>query len=337
MNVLSSPRPDHDLPGKGSLPRCLITGAAGFVGSHLAELLLAEGHAVCATHHRPQPPRPAHGLAWRPLDVLDELRVAALVAEVRPDFVFHLAAQTSIPLSWRDPESTFRANVLGTLHLLEGVRRSGLDPVVVVAGSSAEYGPGGRRRAAIREDRPLRPASPYGISKVAADLLGRLYWRTWGMRVVRVRPFQLIGPGKYPDACSEFARGIVEIERGEREGLSVGNLETVRDVMDVRDGVSAMWLLAQEGRPGAVYNICSGRRHRIGDLLAVLVGMAAVPVPLRQDPDRMRPGDEPIVVGDNSRLRRLGWLPRIALEDTLADLLAYWRRRAIEAFVSAVP
>ncbi len=309
------------------MKRCLITGVGGFLGSHLAEFLLAQDVAVYGTVHRDTKniehlkPR----LTVLPCDILDKQRMKAIVADVEPDVVVHLAAQTLSVLSWRDAEATFQVNVSGTLCLLDAIREAGGDPVVEVACSSAEYGFASEDEMPIKESSEFRPASPYGVSKVAADLLARLYWQAYGMKVVRVRPFFVVGPRKTGDVCSDFARGIVAVENGQSDRLRVGNLTAVRDFVDVRDAVRALWLLAEKGHPGEVYNVCSGVGHRVREVLDILSAVARKPIPVEQDQQRMRPSDEPLIVGDNSRLRALGWEPQIPFERTLADMLDYWR------------
>ncbi len=307
--------------------KCLITGCGGFIGSHLAELLLEKGLTVYGTAHR------ASGnidhlkdrLTVFTCDILERSRLEAIVAETAPDYIFHLAAQTLIVPSWQDPEKTLTVNVLGTLYLLESVRKAGIDPVIQIAGSSAEYGQTAPEDTPIKEDHRLSPSSPYGVSKSAEDMLAHLYWRSYGMRIIRVRPFLVIGPRKTPDACSDFARGIAEIEAGQRDILKVGNLSPIRDFVDVRDAVRAMWLLMEKGTPGEVYNICSGEGRRIKDILDGLLSLSTKPVSVREDPGAWRPSDEPALIGDNSRLSQLGWKHRFSIDKTLADTLDYWR------------
>ena len=311
----------------------LITGCGGFLGSHLAEFLLAQGVAVYGTVHRDTKnvehlkPR----LTILPCDILDRPRMATILADVRPDVVVHLAGQTLPALSWRDAQTTFQVNISGTLCLLDAIREARGDPVVEVACSSAEYGCAGEDEIPIKETTPFRPASPYGVSKVAVDLLSRLYWQAYGMKVVRARLFFVIGPRKVGDVCSDFARGVVAVENGQSDRLKVGNLAAVRDFVDVRDAVRALWLLAEKGLPGEVYNVCSGVGHRVQEVLDTLIAMADRPMPVEQDPQRMRPSDEPAIVGDNSKLCALGWKPQIPLPETLATTLNFWRMCAVAA------
>jgi GDP-4-dehydro-6-deoxy-D-mannose reductase len=309
------------------MKRCLITGAEGFLGCHLAEFLVAKGLTVYGTvqgdtrnldHIKDK-------LTLLPCDIVDRQQVEAAIAEAQPEVAYHLAAQSLPVLSWKDPETTFSTNVFGTLNLLEAIRNAGLDPIIVVACSSSEYGFATSEEIPIKEEKALQPVSPYGISKVAADLLSCLYWHTYGMKVIRIRPFFIVGPRKTGDVCSDFVRGIVEIEEGQRDALTVGNLEMVRDFLDVRDAVRALWVLAEKGDPGAVYNVCSGVGHSVREILELLVAMAEKPIPIRQDPQALRPVDEPVIIGDNSKLCALGWEPQIPLKRALADVLAHWR------------
>ena len=311
------------------MKRCFITGVGGFLGSHLAEFLLSEGLAVYGTVHKDA--RNVEHIKDKPslipCDILDRKQVEMAVAQAQPQVVYHLAAQSLPLISWRDPQRTFETNVFGTLYLLEAVRDSGLDPTVVVASSSAVYGFSSPEEIPIKEDKVPQPTSPYGVSKTAADLLASVYHCAYAMKVIRVRPFLIIGPRKTGDACSDFARGIVEVERGRQRCLKVGNLEAVRDFLDVRDAVRALWLLADKGAPGEAYNLCSGQGHSLRETLETLTSMAINPVPAERDPARSRPSDEPVMVGDNSKLRALGWEPRILLKQSLVDVLAYWRDR----------
>lgn len=315
--------------------RLLVTGAGGFVGGHLVDFLHAE-HPGVEVHGVVLP----HGsVSWRAAagarvveaDLNDAASAAAVVEETRPDRIIHLAGQSSVHQSWLDPGGTLRTNVLGLVHLLDAARRAGLQPAVLVVGSAEEYGPVPPEAMPIREDAPLRPASPYAVSKVAQGALALLYGPAGGMRVVLTRTFHHTGPGRGEAfAESSFARQIAEIEAGTRAPvLKVGNLDAVRDFSDVRDVVRAYWLLLERGEGGVAYNVCSGRGRRVRDLLDTLLAASAARVEVRVDPERLRPSDVPAQVGDPSRLRAAtGWEPRIPLERTLADLLDDWRARA---------
>ena len=314
--------------------RLLVTGVAGFVGGHLVGFLRAERpdveiHGVVL---------PQGGVSWRgpagvrvlEADLNDPKAAAAAVEEVRPEAVVHLAGQASVHQSWLDPALTMRTNVLGLVHLLDAARRLALRPAVLVVGSAEEYGPVGPEEIPIREEAPLRPASPYAVSKVAQAALARLYGPAGGMRIVLTRTFHHTGPGRGEAfAESSFARQIAEIEAGRRPAvLEVGNLEAVRDFTDVRDVVRAYWMLLDKGQGGEAYNVCSGRGRRIRDLLDTLLAASSARVEVRVDPERLRPSDVPVQVGDPGRLRAAtGWQPEIPLERTLGDLLDDWRTR----------
>ena len=314
--------------------RLLVTGAGGFVGGHLVELVRQEAPAT-SLHGVVQP----HGsLAWstsqgariHEADLDDPTAAADVIQEVRPDGIVHLAGQSSVQQSWLDPGGTLRTNVLGIVHLLDAARSASLRPAVLVVGSAEEYGPVGEAELPIREDAPLRPASPYAVSKVAQGALARLYGPAGGMRVVLTRTFHHTGPGRGEAfAESSFARQIAEIEHGLRPAvIEVGNLDAVRDFCDVRDVVRAYLLLLEKGEPGQAYNVCSGRGLRIREVLDLLLASSSARVEVRVDKERLRPADVPAQVGDPSRLRAAtSWEPRIPIAETLADLLSDWRAR----------
>lgn len=307
---------------------CLITGCNGFVGFHLIEFLIKRGAIVYGTTHHDRR-RIAHlhdRITTFECDILDKERIEGIVSQVKPDIIFHLAAQSRVSASWRDAENTLKVNVLGTLYLLEGVRKAAIDPVVVVACSAAEYGY--CNGTPIKEDNEFKPSSPYAVSKVAQDLLAHLYWQVYGMRVIRVRPFNITGPGMTGDACSDFARDIVRIEKGQRKALTVGNLDSVRDIIDIRDAVKAFWLIAERGTPGEAYNLCSGVGYRISDVLDKLVSMSSKTISVLQDSAKIRAREDYLQIGDNSKLCSLDWRPLIRIEKTLSNMLDYWRKNA---------
>jgi GDP-4-dehydro-6-deoxy-D-mannose reductase len=306
----------------------LVTGANGFVGAHLVAALAAPDARVFGLV-RPGTPREG---AFEPLDadLLDPSAMERAVASAAPDRVVHLAAQSSAKDSWSDAEGTLRTNLLGLLHLLEAVRKTGLSPRVLVIGSAEEYGAVADPERPIGEDAPLRPSSPYAVSKAAQGYLALQYHLAHRLPIVRTRTFNHTGPGRGASfAESSFARQIAEIEAGLREPvIRVGNLDAVRDMGDVRDVVAAYRLLIERGEPGEVYNVCTGRGVRIGELLDRLLSLSSARVERRTDPALLRPVDVPVLIGDASRLRRAtGWQPEIPLDVTLRDLLEDWRRR----------
>jgi GDP-4-dehydro-6-deoxy-D-mannose reductase len=248
--------------------------------------------------------------------------------DVRPDLVFHLAAQSFVPASWTSPAVTLEINIIGSCNLFEAIRAAKIDPAIQIACSSEEYGLVKPEEVPIKETNPLRPLSPYGVSKLAMDYLGYQYFKSYGMRIVRTRGFNHTGPRRGEVfAESSFAKQIAEIEKGKREPvILVGNLEAKRDYTDVRDMVNGYFLAATKGEPGEVYNICSGRAVKISEVLDILLKMSRVKTKIVQDPTRMRPSDVPILQGDCSKFkRRTGWRPKIPLQKTLRDLLNYWR------------
>jgi GDP-4-dehydro-6-deoxy-D-mannose reductase len=305
----------------------LITGCEGFLGSHLADLLVEAGEKVWGTVYA-HTGRLVHlngRIELLECDLTDGARVAEVLERARPDVVYHLAAQSFVTVAWESPEETLHTNVMGTFHLLEGIRQAGLDPLVEVVGSSSVYGPCEREEMPLADGHGFGPTSVYAVSKVAEEMLGHFYWRVYGMRVIRVRPFNMTGPRKTLDACSDFAKGIAEAERGLRSKLEVGNLDTVRDFTDGRDAARALQLLAERGEPGEVYQVCSGRPRRLSEALDTLIGISGRRIEHEVVESRLRPFDDPVYVGDNSKLRALGWEPRIEFRRTLADLLDYWR------------
>jgi GDP-4-dehydro-6-deoxy-D-mannose reductase len=313
--------------------RCLVTGCEGFVGSHLADLLVEKGLSVWGMvygetghldHLRGR-------ITLLECDLKDRQGVEELISAARPDLVFHLAAQSFVTVSWEDPEETLKTNVLGTFHLLEAIRRAGLDPLILIVGSSSVYGPCEEGEMPLKEGREFRPTSMYAVSKVGEEMLGYFCCQVYGMKTIRVRPFNMTGPRKTFDACSDFAKGIVEIEKGLRQELEVGHLETVRDFTDGRDAVRALWLLSERGVLGEVYNVCSGRAYRMREVLEMLIALGGNKVRYQVVPEKIRPYDDPTYVGDNSKLRALGWEPQIPFEKTLTDILDYWREELDEA------
>lgn len=306
----------------------LVTGAGGFIGGHLVERLVALGQKVTATDLNAGPVCSTVSAPHFRFLVGDLLgsNWAAVLDEVRPDVIIHLAAQSLPRRSWSEPHQTLEVNILGTVRLLEAVRVATPKTRVVVVTSSAVYAPRSSPEP-IREDDELNPVTPYGISKLAQDHMARVYGEHHGLQVIRARPFYLIGARKEGDVSSDFARGIVAIERGLARELPVGALDVVRDFLDVRDGVDALLALAERGKTGTVYNISSGRGVRVGDLLEIFLRLAKTRITVTQDPERLRPLDEPVKIADNSRLRALGWTPRISLEESVAYILGYWRSR----------
>jgi GDP-4-dehydro-6-deoxy-D-mannose reductase len=293
--------------------RVVVTGAGGFIGSFLVEALSQRGDIVDA---------------WTRdnVDVTDRNGIAAAFERFAPDAVVHLAARSLPGPSWENPGETYRVNVGGTIALLEAARLRENPPRVLLAGSSAEYAEPLDGKL-IDERSAIAPNSPYGSSKFAAAQLGELYRQRYGLAIVGFRPFSLVGPRKTGDVCSDFARRIVAIERGTGRTMLVGDLNVVRDMIDVRDGVDGILTLIDAGEPGETYNICSGRAVSIGEILETYRRLANVPIEVERDPALLRPLEQKVKIGDPSKLRALGWAPERALKGTLIDILAYWRER----------
>jgi GDP-4-dehydro-6-deoxy-D-mannose reductase len=319
--------------------RALITGASGFVGEHLCAYLLAHADWELAGTVYPQPvearPRDPR-LVLRHIDLRDPGSVRALLGEMQPDAIFHLAAQSFVPTSFADPWDTLENNVRGQLNLLEAVRRSERQVRVLVVGSNEEYGAPQPGELPQTEESPLRPSNPYAVSKVAQDFLGFQYFLAYGMPIVRVRPFNHTGPGQTPRfVVPAFASQIARIESGLQEPLlKVGNLDVARDFTDVRDIVRAYYLAVAQGEPGEVYNLASGRPQSVRALLEALLSHCRVEIRVEQDPALYRPVDVPVAYGSAEKFCRLtGWKPEIPFEQTLQDVLEYWREQTLKVAI----
>lgn len=314
--------------------KVLITGITGFAGSHLAEFLLSKKYEV-------------HGIErWRSktenidsfkdklvvheCDIKDAHSVKKVIESVMPEKIFHLAAQSFVPTSWNAPSETITTNVIGELNIFEAVKELKINPWIQIACSSEEYGMVYENEVPIKETNPLRPLSPYGVSKVAQDLLGYQYHQSHNLNIVRTRTFNHEGPRRGDVfVTSNFAKQIAEIEKNKKPPvLYVGNLDARRDYTDVRDIVRAYWLATEKCIAGEVYNICSGRDWKIKDMLNYLLSLSKIKVEVKQDPARMRPSDVQILLGDGTKFtKQTGWKPEIPFEKTLEDLLNYWRDR----------
>ena len=300
----------------------LITGASGFAGGHLLQRLVSQGSAAHAWGHRKLPATTASsGVTWSAVDLLDRAAVRRALAAATPSLIYHCAGAADVQGAWHAPASALRVNALGTHHLLEAARELGLGCRIVVTGSAMVYRP---QQTALTEDAPVGPATPYGVSKLAQEMTAAAA----ALPALLVRPFNHAGPGQSASyATSAFAQQIADIEAGRREPvLHVGNLDARRDITDVRDTVRAYQALAEMGRPGVPYNVCSGRAHAMRSLLDILLSFARVRVRVEIDPARLRPSDNPVILGSHARLTRdTGWTPAIPIEQTMSDLLQHWR------------
>ena len=316
--------------------RVLITGITGFAGSHLADYLLAEHPDVeiFGTWRWRSRTENIEHLEGRiqliECDLKDATAVRQTLSNVRPERIFHLAAQSYVPASWQAPAETLNNNIISQTNVFEAMRSLDLDARIQIAGSSEEYGLVHPDEVPIKETNPLRPLSPYAVSKVAQDLLAYQYFRSYGLAAIRTRGFNHTGPRRGEVfVTSNFAKQIASIEAGLRKPvIRVGNLSAQRDFTDVRDTVRAYWLALEKGKSGEVYNLASGRAVTIAELLDMLLEHTDAKVEIEVDPDRLRPSDVEILLGDSSKFRDdTGWIPEIPLTQTVEDLLNYWRER----------
>jgi GDP-4-dehydro-6-deoxy-D-mannose reductase len=341
--------------------RVLITGVTGFAGSHLAEYLMTldgvevfgmyrwrsrldnladlraagalnviEGGASdVAAIQRAFEPGKVHLVAG---DLVDALSMRIVIDAVRPERIFHLAAQSHVPTSWNSPTETMRTNVEGQINLFEAVRAVGLDPLIQIAGSSEEYGLVHEDETPIAETNDLRPLSTYAVSKVAQDRLAYQYWRSYGIRSVIARGFNHCGPRQTENfVVATLAQQIAAIESGlQPPVIHVGDLTSTRDLTDVRDIARAYWLLLEHGAPGEVYNIGSGTTRTIREILDCYLTLTDARIAIAQDPNRLRPSDVKILLADGTKFRTAtNWKPEILFGQTLRDTLDYWRNRTV--------
>ena len=315
--------------------RVLITGITGFAGSHLAEYCLGRSDVEVfgTARWRSRMDNVQHitdQITLLDCDLKDSVAVRHCLLEVRPDYIFHLAAQSFVPTSWKAPVETMMTNIVGQINIFEAMRELKLESRVQLACSSEEYGMVYEDEIPIKETNPLRPLSPYGVSKVAQDLLGYQYHESYGLFTVRTRGFNHTGPRRGDVfVSSNFARQIAIIEKKKQEPvLQVGNLEARRDFTDVRDMIRGYWLALEKGEPGEVYNIGSGTDVTIQKMLDILLGFSSIEIKVEQVADRMRPSDVEVLCADNTKFCSMsGWKPEIPFEKTLEDLLNYWRER----------
>ena len=312
--------------------RIFITGATGFVGTHLRHYLCqATDWSIVGTSF---PKTPDHTqLSDRErliyLDLRDRVSTEAALHEYQPDFIVHLAAQSHVPTAYRDPWETLKNNILGQLNLLESCVSLKIAPRILVIGSGEEYGRADKDTLPFRETHPLRPENPYSVSKVTQDVMGYQYYRSYELPVLRVRPFNHVGPGQSDRfVLPAFASQIAEIEAGEREPVMyVGNLDPKRDFTDVRDVVRAYHQILVRGTAGEVYNVASGRPRSIRQILDTLLALSECTIRVETDPDRYRPADVPIIYGSADKLTGdTGWSPRISMDETIRDVLNEWRK-----------
>ena len=309
--------------------KILITGASGFIGRYLSAFAADQGNEVTGTYlsrNELETPTPKHpGIRWVALDMRKDREVRALVESLRPQAVFHLAAQAYAQQAWKDPLDTFDINVQGTIRLYEALRAHPPERGVLLTASASAYG--APPRLPVNEDSPFLPTNPYGVSKACQELLSLQYAANFGLRIVRARLFGTTGPGKTGDAMNDFARQVAALERaGKPAEIHVGNLDKRRDVSDIRDAVRALWTVFEAGDSEHAVNVGAGQSYSIRSILDELVRLSRVPLTVVTDPALLRPTDEADNRADISRLKALGYTPQIPIQQTVRDALDYWRR-----------
>lgn len=302
--------------------RALITGSQGFVGRYLRRELEESGYEVVGLDIQP-------GEGAVQADLLNPEQLAAAVRQAEPDAVFHLAGQADVARSWKIPQKTMEINVIAAVNLMEAARAFNPSVRMVLVGSSDQYGNLGEAGRMVSESLATHPQTPYAVSKKAQEEMARVYVRAYGMNICMTRSFNHGGAGqRLGFLIPDFASGIVKVERGEAKSLKVGNLTSRRDFTHVKDVARAYRLIGEKGKPGEVYNVGSGVTWSAQEILDKLCAMAVCPIPVEQDPARMRPSDTPVICCDHTKLTTdTGWQPQIPLEDILSDTLREWRER----------
>lgn len=316
------------------MKKVLITGASGFVGTYLAQHLLELGnseiHGTYLSDESREKSPVKDRITFHKVDLQDKEQTEQLIHMVMPDEVYHLAAMSSVAASFKDPIGTFHSNIDAELNIFESLRANNLLTTrVLITGSAEEYGYVAANDLPVDENTPLRPASPYAVSKVTQDFLGLQYFISYKMPIFRVRPFNHVGPGQGPGfVVADFARQIAMIEKGTMEKvIKVGNMEARRDFTDVRDMVKLYPLIVEKGIPGDVYNAGSGKSHKIQEIMDMLIKLANVDIKLETDQAKIRPSDVPEIIADSTKIMEAtGWKAEIPFEQTIKDTLDYWRK-----------
>ena len=316
------------------MKKIFITGISGFVGNYLARKLLEQqGIQISGTYFSESSKKALEDVADRvklfPLDLMDKAATEKLVREINPDEIYHLAAMAASSKSFDNPKEVIENNIISQLNLLESVRGAKINPKIMIISSAEVYGKVDPSNLPIDEDTPMFPTNPYAVSKITQDYMALQYFISYKLNILRVRPFNHIGPGQSDQfATAAFAKKIAEIEKGKRDPvLNVGSLESKKDFTDVQDMVWAYILLMEKGQLGDVYNIGSGKSYKMSEVLEMLLSLSKVKITVETDPALLRPSDNPELICNNSKMQKLtGWMPTIPLENTLLNTLEYWRK-----------
>lgn len=304
--------------------RALITGSSGFYGSHLCNELEENGYDVIKCDL-------IADINTIKFDIMNQKMIYDVLDAYKPDVIINMAGQANVGLSWKKPQLTFELNAIGFINILEAVKTINPKIKVIAIGSSDEYGNLGENGIDVTEDFPVKPITPYAISKYAQEQFALLYVKNYNLNICMVRQFNLGGAGQSKGfMISDFASGIAEIECGKSTFLSVGNLDSARDYTHVKDACRAIRLIAEKGRTKEVYNICSGETHCAKELLEKLIGLAKVEIKVIQDPNKIRPSDTPVIQGNHDKLTaHTGWMPLLKINSILEDSLQYWRTQIL--------
>lgn len=311
------------------MKKVLIIGGAGFVGGYLSEILLENGfevHSTCLPDEKIKKYDNSDFMVHN-LDILDRNQVDKLLNDLKPDIIYHLAAQSSVALSWKNPQLTVDVNIKGSLNVLDSLRDSGLSSRIILIGSGEEYGY--IRNCPVSEEEPPRPSNIYAATKAFQSMIGDIYARAYKMDIIRVRAFNHVGARQLPQfVLADFCKQVAEIEKGlKAPEICVGNLDAKRDFTDVRDVVRAYMLLGEKGKSGELYNVGSGHARAIREILDIIISNSEIDIKITVDPERLRPSDIPVIEADISKIKAdTGWQPEIPIEETIKNTLDYWRK-----------